>query len=60
MTTKEIIIAMDDKLHPLGSLMYESSYGTPSTIWRVIAHREYPPIKLCGIELVRQEVYYGN
>ena len=69
MTKQEKIMPMNDKLHPIGTLMYEDSL-TPSgdanwqphhSIWRVIAHRkcqDFPnaPIKLaCELRLLRTE-----
>lgn len=65
----EEIIPMDNKLHPIGTLMSEDSIipsgdanWTPHrNIWRVIKHckcQEAPnaPVRLaCSIELVRQE-----
>ncbi len=69
MTKQEKIIPMDDKLHPIGTLMYEDSredngsndWKPHHNIWKVIAHREYQeypdaPIKIaCEVVIVRQE-----
>ena len=63
------IIPMDDKLHPIGTLMYEDSTMPGSgadwrphrTIWRVKSHELCAPHPkasarlACAIELVRQE-----
>ncbi len=65
----ENVIPMDDKLHPIGTLMDGGSvpfggstnWRSHRNIWRVIAHREcqvhpYAPARLaCVIELAYQE-----
>ena len=67
--TREEIIPMDDKLHPVGTLFYEdmrvpdggADWRPHRNIWRVIAHKEcqefpHAPVGLaCAIELVRSE-----
>jgi len=69
MTKQEEVIRMDDKLHPIGTLMYEDTLGDSTsadssphrTIWRVKSHElcaSHPlaPTRLaCSIELVRTE-----
>ena len=63
------IIPMDEKLHPIGTLMYEDStipsgdanWQPHRSIWRVTKHckcQDFPnaPVRLaCVLELVRQE-----
>ena len=65
----ETIIPMDDKLHPLGTLMFcdritpnnDTNFFPTRDIWRVKAHvecQDFPggPVRLaCSIELARQE-----
>ena len=69
MNEQEVIIQMDDKLHPVGTLMYEdckepdfsSNWKPHRNVWRVTAHKEcqehpFAPVRLaCAIEIVYQE-----